>query len=374
MPSRHRSSATWLALAYALLVLYASLYPFEGWRWPPGRSAAEMLVLPAAVHQTSFDRWSNGLGYLPLALLLALALLRSGARGRVALPLAVLLPAALSYGCEWLQHFVPERVPTREDFWLNSAGAVAGALLALALQRAGLVDAWNRLRQRWFTGDAAYALALLALWPLGLLFPAPVPLGLGHGIERARAALAEALDGVAWADAVMPLLAAPPAGLPPLSPLAELMATALGLLAPCLVAFAVTPRGWRRIGLALGATLLAVAGMTLSTALNVGPHNALAWIGPRTLPAMTGGLVLAMLCVALPARLVAGVGLMALAAGMTLLAQAPSDPYLAQSLQAWEQGRFVRFHGLAQWLGWLWPWLAMAWLLSRLARPPRRGD
>jgi hypothetical protein len=34
----------------------------------------------------------------------------------------------------------------------------------------------------------------------------------------------------------------------------------------------------------------------------------------------------------------------------------------------------VRFHGVAQWLGWLWPWLAMAWLLSRLARPARRGE
>ena len=43
MNTRHRSSATWLALAYALLVLYASLYPFEGWRWPPGRTALELL-------------------------------------------------------------------------------------------------------------------------------------------------------------------------------------------------------------------------------------------------------------------------------------------------------------------------------------------
>jgi hypothetical protein len=45
---------------------------------------------------------------------------------------------------------------------------------------------------------------------------------------------------------------------------------------------------------------------------------------------------------------------------------AQADPYFAQSLQAWEQGRFVRFHGLAQWIGWLWPYGAMGWLLSRL--------
>lgn len=368
--ARQRSSATWLALAYALLVVYASLYPFEGWRWPPGRSAQELLVLPEAIHQDAFDRWSNGLGYVPLALLLALALLRSGWRAGAAVPLAVLLAAALSYGCEWLQHFVPQRVPTRGDFALNGAGATAGALLAWALQRSGWVDRWSRLRQRWFTGDAAYALALLVLWPLGLLFPAPVPLGLGHGVERAREWLVQALDGVAWATPLQPLLES--AARPPLSPLAESMATALGLFAPCAVAFAVTPRGWRRLGLAVGALALAVAAMTLSTALNFGPHNALAWIGPRTLPALATGLVLALACAALPARLVCGLGLMALAAMVAMLSQAPADPYLAQSLSAWEQGRFVRFHGLAQWLGWLWPWLAMAWLLARLAQPPRR--
>jgi hypothetical protein len=48
------------------------------------------------------------------------------------------------------------------------------------------------------------------------------------------------------------------------------------------------------------------------------------------------------------------------------VAQAPDDPYFAQSLKAWEQGRFVRFHGLAQWVGWLWPYVAMGWMLSRL--------
>jgi VanZ family protein len=371
MTARHRSSATWLALAYALLVLYASLYPFEGWRWPPGRTALDLALLPEAIHQDAFDRWSNGLGYGPLGLLLALAGLRSGWRARAAVPLAVVLAALLSYGCEWLQHFVPARVPTRGDFELNVAGAFGGALLAWALQASGLIDRWGRLRQRWFAGDAAYALALLVLWPLGLLFPAPAPLALGHGVERARAWLAERFEGVPWADALQPLLHPPAADLLRLSPLAELMATALGLLAPCLLAFVVAPRGWRRVGLALGALALAMAAMTLSTALNFGPHNALAWLGPRTLPALATGLLLALGCVAMPPRLLCGLGLMALAALVALVSQAPADPYLAQSLKAWEQGRFVRFHGLAQWLGWLWPWLAMAWLLARLARPSR---
>jgi len=53
---------------------------------------------------------------------------------------------------------------------------------------------------------------------------------------------------------------------------------------------------------------------------------------------------------------------------VVLVGQAPVDPYFAASLQSWEQGRFIRFHGLALWIGWLWPYAAMLWLLGRLGR------
>jgi len=68
---------------------------------------------------------------------------------------------------------------------------------------------------------------------------------------------------------------------------------------------------------------------------------------------------------------VAGAGLVALTGLVVGVSQAPADPYFALSLQAWEQGRFVRFHGLAQWVGWLWPYAALLWLLTRLG--PREG-
>ena len=42
-----------------------------------------------------------------------------------------------------------------------------------------------------------------------------------------------------------------------------------------------------------------------------------------------------------------------------------------RTLQDWEQGRFIRFHGLAQWIGWLWPYGAIVWLLARLAQRGR---
>ena len=60
-------------------------------------------------------------------------------------------------------------------------------------------------------------------------------------------------------------------------------------------------------------------------------------------------------------------GLVVVTAGIGLVAQAPSDPYFAASLHGWEQGRFIRFHGLAQWVGWCWPYVATLWLLRQSA-------
>lgn len=367
MPAtRHRSSASPLALAYAVLVLYASLYPFTGWRWPPGLSLEALVQLPWTYWLTSFDITLNVLGYLPLGGLVLLAGLRSGWRMRWALPAALLLPASLSYGTEVLQQFLPRRVPALEDWLANSGGALAGALLAALAHALGIVDRWHALRERWFARESAGALALLALWPLGLLFPAPVPLGLGQIGERLREWAAGWLHDVPWAEPAHTLLTAPGPPAQPLRPLTETLVIALGLLAPCLVAYSVMRPGWRRVAMTIGALGLGVGGMTLSTLLNFGPGHASAWLGPAALPGLGLGLLLALALVPVPRRIVAGIGLVVLTGLVVGVAQAPADPYFAQSLQSWEQGRFVRFHGLALWVGWLWPYAAMLWLLSRL--------
>ncbi len=364
---RQRSSATPLAWAYVALVLYASLYPFSDWRWPPGLALADLALLPWPPWIDHYDMVFNLLGYAPLGALVFLAL-RRAAPMALALAAAVLLPAGLSYASELAQQFLPGRHPSLKDLALNAGGAATGALLAGAAMALGLLRRWQRMQRRWFLPHSAGALALLALWPAALLFPAPVPLGLGQGLPLLRDSLAQLLDGVAWAEPAHALLAASSSAGPPLRPLGETLVTALGLLAPCLVAYSAARPGWRRLLLAGGALGLALAGMTLSTALNYGPAHALAWLTPHAVPGLACGLLAATLLAPLPPRLVAGVGLMALTGLVAGVTQAPDDPYFAQSLQAWEQGRFVRFHGLAQWLGWLWPFAAMGWLLARLAQ------
>jgi hypothetical protein len=44
------------------------------------------------------------------------------------------------------------------------------------------------------------------------------------------------------------------------------------------------------------------------------------------------------------------------------------------TLQTWEQGQFIRFHGLIQWLGWLWPYALLLYLVNRLSSSSLAGD
>ena len=370
MTVRHRSTALPLALAFTALVVYASLYPFSGWRWPAGRTGLDLLRLPWPPWTGSFDAVSNLVGYMPLGALLFIAVLRSGGGLRLAAAAALVGSAGLSFSVEVAQNFLPTRVPSLKDCAFNIAGAALGMGWAAFLHAAGWVDRWHTLRERWFARRSAGALVLLLLWPVGLLFPTPVPLGLGQVWGELRSRLEAAVAGTPWAGDLAAWLGevGEAGALPALSKARELLAVSLGLLAPCLVAYAAARAGMHRLGLLCGATLLALAVSTLSTALNFGPEHALAWWSPTTARALAIGAVLALFALGVGQRLAAALGLAALAALVVLVAQAPADPYYAASLHGWEQGQFIRFHGLAQWVGWLWPYAAMAWLLTRLAR------
>lgn len=363
---RQRSSAAPLALAYTALLLYASLYPFLAWRWPPGLSLEAMLALPWPPWRDRFDVWSNVLGYLPLGLLLYVAQVRGGRVFWQAALLTLAAGSALSYATEVTQHFVPGRVPSRVDWALNSAGVAAGIAVAALLQALGLLQRWQAVRERWFVRDSAGALSLLALWPVGLLFPSPAPFGLGHIVGQLREWLLAALDDVPWAVEFVVSLHGADTQVLPLPPMADALVQLAGLLAPCLVAFSAARRGWRRGLLVAGVLVVGVLATTLSTALSFGPVNALAWVTPQTVPALVLGALLAAACAPLGTRAAAGLGLVVLVWLVVLVIRAPLDPYFAQSLQSWEQGRFIRFHGVALWIGWLWPYAAMIWLLGRL--------
>jgi len=367
-----RSSAWAFALGVLALIVYASLHPFEGWRWQESPAGwLEMLRLPRLRFVSRFDVISNIAAYVPLGALLTAAQLRDGRAPLRSAALAFAAGCALSYTMEVLQHGLPTRVPSLLDWIANSGGTAMGVLAACGIDRVGGWAHWERLRERWIPHGQGLGMLLLLLWPVGLLFPPSLPFGLGQVALRLAATFAQWLEGTAWEGWL------PPDPQPPMRALApgiELLGVACSLLAPCLLAFALMRPGPRRLVLLAGALLLAAGATTLSTALNFGPEHALTW---WTAPVAFGLGVAAAIAAGLAwisARAAAAIALPVIATGVALVNLAPADPYYAASLLGWEQGRFIRFHGLSQWVGWLWPYAAAAYLLTRLASRPRTAQ
>jgi VanZ family protein len=361
------SSALTLTLVFAGLVCYASLYPFTGWYWPAGQPLSKLIVPPWPRYHLRFDDWSNFVGYMPLGALVYASALRRGRGLAAAGVLACVLPSALSWIMEFTQHFLPGRYPSLMDWTLNSLGACTGACLAIAAHASGAGRRIVPLRKRWFVPRSGFMQALLVLWPVGFLYPGTVPFGQGISWERLQEALYDLLADHPFAPYFEWLWASLGENPAPMSQAAAGFAVAVGLAAPCLVAFSITRRGWRRAAMVPAAVGAGLAANTLSASLNFGPVHALAWFSPAVPAGLALGALVALACVKAGPRATAALGLVALSLEAALVAQAPSDPYYAESLQAWEQGRFIHFHGLAQWVGWLWPFAAGVGLFRRVA-------
>ena len=326
-----------------------------------GSNPWAFLVAPWPRYWTGFDVGSNIVGYMPAGFFLALTAARTG-RGRHAVSRATAGVrrvvdlhgdlADLSAGAR--------AVECRSG--LNLLGGFLGASLAWLLERLGAIDRWSRVRARWFVPEARGALVLLALWPLALLFPAALPLGLGQVMERLEAALVEALDGTPFLD----WLPVREIELQPLLPVSEILCVALGALIPCLIAYCVVRPVMRRVVFATGIVVVGMAMTSLSATLTWGPQHAWDWLQLPVRVGLLFGWVLALLLAAVAHRAGAALALLAMGVYLSLLNQSPADPYFMQTLQTWEQGRFIRFHGLAQWLGWLWPYAAVVYLVQHL--------
>ena len=357
-----QKTAAWpLAGIYAALIVYASLYPFEQWR-SQGVDWTAFLMAPWPKYWTGFDVLANVVGYAPLGFIGVLALRRS-ARHWPAVTLTVAAASVLSLALETLQLFLPARVPSNVDWGLNTCGTLMGASMAWFLERWGFLDRWSRFRANWFLPDAKGSLVLLALWPLALLFPAPVPLGLGQILERTEDALALWLQDTPWLD----WLPVREVELQPLLPIYEVFCVGMGVLLPCLLAFSLIRQRYQKIVAACFLVISGLAFTALSAALTYGPAHAWGWLSPP----VQGGFVLAsLLAVPMlwlrekPLQVLALVGLVL---QLSLLNNASASAYFALTLHNWEQGQFIRFHGLIQWMGWLWPFVLLFYLMRRLS-------
>lgn len=345
MPTLHTKAsglALPLALVYCGLVAYASLYPFVDWQFKSVMPWA-FFNSPLPKYWSGFDVTINVLGYIPLGFLIAVAW--RGAGRPYPVWLAALAACLLSFVMEGLQTYLPLRVSSNADWALNTVGALAGGALAWVADSVGLLQSWSRFRQRRFSMDAGVTLGLLVLWPLALLYPTPVPLGLGYSLGP-------------WLEIDSQTLS------PPLIS----AVLAFGFLVPLLMSYAVTSGILNRVAMLVLLAFAALGVTSLSNGLSFGPEHAIVWLHEKSLRGLYVGAALGVMSLPLKPRQCWVFAFFCLVPQLLLVNIMADDPYFAQTLAIWDQGRFIRFYGATQWLGLLWPYAAILLVAGRISK------
>jgi VanZ family protein len=164
-PILSRRTQRWLALTALALIVWGTLGPLgtghhpwlrtpDAWSWS--------LPLP---HSDFNDYVTNVFVYIPVGIALRLLIRRRGNAGWGDFLLTVGLACLLSYVTELLQQAMPARTTSRTDFYVNTAGAGLGALLAVPLQavlRGVHASTWLRVHFRRGAWCAFEWLAIIA--------------------------------------------------------------------------------------------------------------------------------------------------------------------------------------------------------------------
>lgn len=167
----------YLAGGYALLIVYASLSPFDDWQKPSTYFLAVLAAPPYWMH-SRFDLVVNFLAYLPFGLLLYLTL-RPRISPAKSTMLTVLGGLLLSAAMEYAQMYLPSRTSSNLDLLTNTAGCMIGALFAATVVPLAWFELLMGWRQRLFysSKETDFGLALLALWLLPQINPSLPLLG-----------------------------------------------------------------------------------------------------------------------------------------------------------------------------------------------------
>ena len=336
------------ALAYILVIIYASLQPFIDWRGLSGDFGG-FLFEPWPRWITVDDVLFNFAAYLPLGFLLALALCARWST-QAAVVLAAIACVALSFTLEAAQQYLPARIASNVDLLVNSIGGTVGALIALLFspgQRLGRTVA--ELRKSWFVsgvrGDAALILA--GLWLITQLHATLIVFGNGD--------LRGSLNLARWFAHTPGAYLAAEAGV------VMLNITALGLLLAC--AARDTAAGyWRALALIFaGACVLKIAAATLL----LRAPNPWSWLTPGVTMGCAAALVLLLVLTRLPYRGRAALAVLTLAGAVILVNIIPENPYRPTPpyLLLGRASHILSFTSMTRALSDLWPFLALLFAL-----------
>ena len=146
----------------AALIVYASLYPFAGWR-VPGRGPLDFLILRWPRWLDRFDLIANLLGYLPLGFLLFVALVRSGRAAAAAAWTALRRrDHAVVHDGAAAELPAASRLRRTSTCCSMRSGTALGVCIGLLLDAHGGIERWQMVRDRWFVARSAGGMALLA--------------------------------------------------------------------------------------------------------------------------------------------------------------------------------------------------------------------
>lgn len=352
---------------YTLLVVYASLYPFSGWR-STGIPPFEYLSAPLPYYRTTFDLLTNIAGYAPFGMLALLAMYPH-VRRTWAVVLAFIAGILLSATMETVQNYLPSRVPSNLDLAANAAGTLLGALLALASTRFFMEE--SRLlfwRERWFSPEASRGIMVVALWPLAQIYPLDYLFGHGQLLPVISDWLGR------WLETPVDLGDMLRNG-SDLSVeqywLAETVISACGLTGAVLTLLCQMRSRAPKTATAIVLVCCAFAVRSLASALEFSPENAFAWLTPGARGGLLFGMVMLSGLIFAPPAAQRRVAALTLVMSLAVVNAVPANPYFAATLQAWAQGKFINFNGAAQFLSLLWPFIALWFLFHRVHRMKR---
>ena len=339
--------ALYLLLGYTLLILYASLSPFTGWR-DPGLDMMSFVTEPLPRYVSKFDLAINALAYIPIGFLASLVLLQIVRP----LPAAVLGAACgigLSFCLEIAQGFLPGRISNNLDLIANACGTLAGVFVCV---RAGTLPvATERLvrwRTRWFLPGRLtdLGLALIALWFFSQLDPSLPLLGIVFFSDGVQAQLA----GIT-ASATSKMLG-------PVSVALNLIS--LGLLLRLIMRSNRATLAAVALIVWMAALIKLIAAMVL-----LRTEAAFLWVSQEITWAIVGGAAGVVVAAAMPRRWVAAICALALTGAILLgfLKPGESVSFLSLRLFRWTYMQLLHYTGLSAAVAEIWPYAALVFLL-----------
>ena len=356
-------------LIYLLLIIYASWYPFSGWR-DVGLTPWAFLSAPLPHYWTLFDVWTNIVGYMPLGLLTVLVLPR-----RIPLTLTVILVTLagilFSGVMEAVQTYLPTRVSSNLDLLTNSIGALSGSIIgAIFRYRFSPENKLLLLRERWFNREASHGMVMIALWPLAQLAPLNHLFGFGQVTSMLSTWLSDwfeqPIDLAAWMTNDVQLSAEQ-------YWMTESIITACGLVSAGLMLMIVLRKDAPKVALTFLLIWVTLSVKAFASALLFTPENVLVWLTPGALTGLLVGAVVLVTFGFTPQRVQRWVAALAVFVSLVFVNVIPDNPYYVETLQTWSLGKFLNFNGAAQFLALLWPFFTL-WFLFHPMHRAQRND